>query len=153
MEKNIILAYLRQDARISLTKMSKKTRVPVSTLYDHLKKYQKTCIKKHTSILDFEKLGYKARAKVLLKVNKKDRENLREFLNNCQFINELVKINNGYDYLIEFIFENMKDLENYLEKMEQKFEIKENKVFYIVDDIKRENFMANPQLQTIGKPL
>ena len=33
----ILLSYLRKDARMPLTKMSKKTNIPVSTLFDRLK--------------------------------------------------------------------------------------------------------------------
>ncbi|MBT3985594.1 Lrp/AsnC family transcriptional regulator [archaeon] len=151
MEKDrIILSLLREDARISLTKMSRKTKIPVSTLYERIRKSK--YIKKHTSLLDFERLGYGARAKVLFKVDRKDREALREFLCKCQFINELIRVNNGYDFLVEFVFEQMRGLENYLEILEKRFNIKDNKVFYIVDELKRENFLSNHNVEKMGKP-
>jgi len=152
MEKDkLIISFLREDARISLTKMSRKTRIPVTTLYDRLKKNK--YIKRHTTILDFEGMGFNARAKVLLKVGKKDRDVLRDFLCKCQFMNELLKVNNGYDFLVEFVFHQIKDLENYLEDLDGKFDITDEKVFYIVDELKKENFMSNPSLEMIGKKL
>jgi DNA-binding Lrp family transcriptional regulator len=147
---NLILSFLRQDARVSLTQMSRKTSIPISTLYERLKAYKKSYIKKNTAILDFDNLGYSARAKVLLKVNKKQKEDLREFLVKCQHINELVKVNNGYDFFVEFIFQNMKELEGYLEGLGNKFDIDE-KVFYVVDELKKESFMSNPLVEQIGK--
>ena len=102
--------------------------------------------------MDFERLGYGARAKVLFKVDRKDREQLREFLCKCQFINELIRVNNGYDFLVEFVFEQMRGLENYLEILEKRFNIKDNRVFYIVDELKRENFLSNHNVEKIGKP-
>ena len=38
--------------------MSKRLKIPISTIYDKLKKYDGNIIKKHTAILDFEKLGF-----------------------------------------------------------------------------------------------
>ena len=150
MEKDkLILSYLRKDARASLTSMSRQTRIPVSTLYERIKKSE--IIKKHTSLLDFDKLGYSARAKVLLKVNKENREALRGFLCKCQFINELIKVNNGYDFLVEFVFQNMRELEHYLEALGNKFDIEDEKVYYVVDELKKECFMSNPDLLKIGK--
>jgi len=147
---NLILSFLRQDARVSLTQMSRKTSIPISTLYERLKAYKKTYIKKNTAILDFDNLGYGARAKVLLKVSKEQREDLREFLVKCQHINELVKVNNGYDFFVEFVFQNMKELEGYLEGLGNRFDISDEKVFYIVDELKKECFMSNPLVEKMG---
>ena len=40
----MVLAALRQNARLSLTKMSKTTHVPISTIYDKLKQYERKII-------------------------------------------------------------------------------------------------------------
>ena len=148
---NLILSYLRQDARVSLTNMSRKTSIPISTLYERLKAYKKNYIKKNTAILNFDNLGYGARAKVLLKVSKKQKEDSREFLVKCQHINELVKVNNGYDFFVEFVFQNMKELEGYLEGLGNRFDIDDEKVFYIVDELKKECFMSNPLVEKMSK--
>ncbi len=39
-----ILAYLRQDARMPLTSMSKKTGIPVSTIFDRLRNNENNVI-------------------------------------------------------------------------------------------------------------
>ena len=96
-------------------------------------------------------MGYGARAKVLLKVSKKQKEDLREFLVKCQHINELVKVNNGYDFFVEFVFQNMKELEGYLEGLGNRFDIDDEKVFYIVDELKKECFMSNPLVEKMSK--
>ena len=56
-----IISHLRNNARIPLTTMSKLTKIPVSTLFDRLKTNEDDIITKHTSLLDFAKLGYNAR--------------------------------------------------------------------------------------------
>ncbi|MBR9702752.1 winged helix-turn-helix transcriptional regulator, partial [Candidatus Woesearchaeota archaeon] len=38
-----MMYFLRQNSRNSLTRISKKTQLPVSTLYDSLKKLEKEC--------------------------------------------------------------------------------------------------------------
>ncbi|MBR9691938.1 winged helix-turn-helix transcriptional regulator, partial [Candidatus Woesearchaeota archaeon] len=65
-----IIAYLRQNARMPLTKMSRKTQIPVSTIFDRLKMNENSLIVKHTSLLDFSKLGYNTRANITLKVDR-----------------------------------------------------------------------------------
>ena len=100
----LILSYLRQNGRMQLTKMSRKTNIPVSTLFERLKAYDQDLIKKHTAILDFAKLGFRTRARILLKVNKVNRLPLKEFLQKSPHTNELFAINNGFDFMVEFLF-------------------------------------------------
>ncbi len=140
----LLMSYLRQNARETLTKLSRKTSVPISTIYDKLKMYENDIIKKHTSLLDFNKLGYTTRATIMLKAKKDCKKELKEFLLNNRNINSVFKINNGYDYLVEGIFKQIKELEDFIEKIEDKFKIKNKQVHYIIEDIKREGFMADP---------
>jgi len=137
-----ILACLRADARVRLTEISKKTQVPVSTIHDKLKGRYDGIITKMTALLDFRKLGYTARACIILKVKRSDREGLQAFLERNEAVNNLFKINNGYDFMIEGVFKYLQDLENFTEELEDKFQIEEKQVFYIIDDIRREMFMS-----------
>ena len=59
-----ILCHLRQDARMPLTKMSKKTHIPVSTIFDKIKTYENNLIVRHTTLIDFGQLGYNTRGEV-----------------------------------------------------------------------------------------
>lgn len=141
-----IIAYLRQDARMPLTKMSRKTHIPVSTIFDRLKINENNIIVKHTSLLNFDKLGYNTRANITLKVDREDKEALKEFLVKSPSVNSVYKINNGFDFMIEGIFKQIKDMEEFIEDMEQKFKITDKKSFFIIEDLKREAFMSSPNL-------
>ncbi len=141
----IIMSMLRQNARETLTKMSKKSNIPVSTIYDKIKSHENGIIKKHTCIIDFSKLGFNTRASISLKVTKGKREEMKTYLVNHPNVNTIYKINNGFDYWIECIFRHIRDLEDFLENLEADYGIKKQ-VFYIIDDIKREAFMADPEL-------
>lgn len=145
----VILSNLRKNSRETLTSMSKRTHIPISTIYDRLKFHEGGLIKKHTCLLDFNRLGYATRANVLLRVDKASREELRNYLVRHNNINSLSKINNNYDFLVEIIFKEIKELEDFLEKLEDKFKIKSKLVFYIIEDLKREEFLSEPELLEI----
>ena len=146
----LIISLLREDSRMTLTKMSKKTNIPISTLYERIKNYKNNVIKKHTSIVDFNSLGYSARARVLFKIKKNERESLKSFLSNSSYLNELHKINNGFDFMAEFIFKNMQELEEYLDQVGEKFPIEDQQTYYLLDNIKEENFLSKPHLLAVS---
>jgi DNA-binding Lrp family transcriptional regulator len=141
------IAQLRENARQTLTEISKKTKIPISTLYDKLKLQEGTVITKHTTLLDFSKIGYNCRANIMLRPSRDCREKLMSYLKAHQSINNLYKINNGYDYLAEGIFPNVKEMEEFMEDLEQKFVLEDKKAHYIIEDLKREEFMnSNAQI-------
>lgn len=139
----LIISNLRQDARMNLTKMSRNTRIPISTIFDKIKSYNGNIVRKHVALIDFEKLGYNTRAKIILKVNKEDKVALKNYLMKDFNVNSVYRINNGYDFMIETIFQNIKAMEEFLEKLEERFRIEQKEYFYIIDDLKRESFLSN----------
>ena len=130
-----IISALRANARVSLTKMSKRTNIPISTIHDRIKYYRDGVIKKYTSLLDFSVLGFHSRAHVMFKVKKECKEALLSFLSKHQNVNALFKINNGYDFLVEAIFRNIKDLEEFTELLEERFNVRDKQVYYLIEDI------------------
>jgi DNA-binding Lrp family transcriptional regulator len=89
-------------------------------------------------------MGFGTRAKVILKVKPEIRTKLKEFLMNHKYVNSIYKINNGFDFMIDVIFENMNDLEYFIEMLEEKFELKSRMVFYVIEELMCENFLSNP---------
>jgi len=144
-EEMLILTNLRENSRESLRKLSKKTSIPMSTLYDRLKNYEKDVIKKYTMLIDFGKLGFNTKATMLLKVAKGYREKLGEHLTKDKHINNVYVINNGYDFIIEGIFRELKDIDSFLRKLETEYGVVDNYTYYIIDELKREGFMSNPE--------
>ncbi|MBN1792550.1 Lrp/AsnC family transcriptional regulator [Candidatus Woesearchaeota archaeon] len=137
----VFLTHLRQNARATLTSISKKTKIPISTLYDKLRMHEGNLILKHTTLLDFSKLGYNCRANILLRTSRETRDKLCSYLKAHTSINNLFKINNGYDYMAEGIFENVKHMEDFMEELERAFKLEDKKAHYIIDDLKREDFL------------
>ena len=146
-----LLMQLRKDGRQPLTEISKKINMPVSTIFDRLKQNKQEMIKRFTCLLDFSKVGFNCRAQIVLRVKKDCREEVQKHLLTHPNVNSVYKINNGYDFLLETIFRDLKDVEEFMEKMDEKFKIAEKKVYYIIEDLAREQFLTDPiHMELIG---
>ena len=86
----MLISHLRNNARESLTKLSKKTGIPVSTIFDKIKNYEKSFINNHTTLIDFSKLGYSAKAKIIIKVNRDRRKEVEEYLRRNKIVNQVI---------------------------------------------------------------
>ncbi|MFH1400041.1 MAG: hypothetical protein ABIH41_00845 [Nanoarchaeota archaeon] len=139
------LRYLRRNARENLTTISRKTHIPISTLYDRLKAGESAFMLRHTTLVDFTKLGYHCRVSVTVKVPRDQRDQIGRFLSTNENVNTVYKINNGFDYLFEGIFRHVKDHEDFMEHMESKFKIVSKQIHYIIEDVVREHFLAGDQ--------
>lgn len=137
----LIVKHLRTNCRETLTKLSKKTGVPISTLFDKINEYKETVILRNTCLLDFTKLGFDLRVQLLVKLQK-NRDEFEKFVTEHFQINSVFKINNGYDYLIEAVFKNMKDFTEFMQSLD-KFPLKDRKEFYVLQDLKREAFLTS----------
>lgn len=138
----VVLSLFRQDARRRLTTLSKETGIPVSTLFDKMTAFDGNVVHKTTSLLNFNQMGFEAHANVLLRAGK-NREQLKMHLMDSLFVNSLYKVNNGFDYLAECVFRTMGDLERFLDVLRERFDV-QSQAHYVVDDLKREAFLADP---------
>lgn len=140
----LILSHMRTNARLKLTKISRLTGIPVSTIFDRVKAGSPFVIK-HTTLIDFQQLGFTTRATIILRTTREEREALHEHIIHHAYVNNAYRINNGYDFLVEGVFRHLKELEEFMEHLEDKFTIKAKQVYYIIDDIKRETFLNTPE--------
>jgi DNA-binding Lrp family transcriptional regulator len=142
----LLLCQLRKNSREPLTTMSRETRIPVSTLYDRLRHFEESqVIKKHTSIVNFGIFGYEVRINIMVKVSPSFRKEFKTHLLNHENVNNLYKINNGFDFLIEGVFKSVQEAESFIDNIEENFEFRKLEVYYVTEEIKREGFMANKE--------
>lgn len=137
----LLLSHLRANARNSLTRISRNTRIPVSTIFDKLKEFEDTIIKKHTALLDFKKLGFDLKAHLLFRVAEEQKETFKQFLLAHKAINSIYRINNGYDFLVEAIFSNLKELDEFYQQAQTKGSV-DRQEFFIMEDLARERFLS-----------
>ncbi len=133
-----ILTHLRQDARKSMADIAKATDTPISTVFEKLKKHNRTTIKKFTTILDFPKLGYNIRKKILLSALEPD--TVIQFLAKHPNVNSIYKSNNGYNIIVDTIFKEMNTWYNFKAKLHLQ-SITESKIIDITEEIQREEFL------------
>lgn len=149
-QHQLILSLLRENARISLTEVAKKTHVPVSTLHEMVKNNFKGSITKKTILLNFDKVGFPARANLLLKVNKDQKEEIKDYLKANPHTNTMHSVSNGFDFSAEFVFRDFKEMEIFFEELDEKFDIIDKKKCYIMEELKREGFMASYDYLKLG---
>ncbi|MBU0980808.1 MAG: Lrp/AsnC family transcriptional regulator [Nanoarchaeota archaeon] len=142
----LLLVSLRKNSRETLTRISKATTIPVSTIYDKIRQYQGNLILKHTTLVDFSSLGYHARTNILIKAQHESREEIKEFLLKHPNVNSVFKISNGFDFMVEAVFRHVVDVEGFIASLEKRFRIERVENHYIIEDIKKEAFLSDSQL-------
>ncbi|MBA3064613.1 Lrp/AsnC family transcriptional regulator [Candidatus Woesearchaeota archaeon] len=140
----MILTHLRADSRKSLAMISRETNIPISTIFDKVNKLGKSTISKYSPLLDFQKLGFGIRINFALKANDKRKQEFKDFLLKNKNVNSMLRLNNGFDFFIETVFRDMKGLEEFSESLEP-FKIKKKKEFFIIEDLKKEDFFTKPE--------
>jgi len=132
-----IIKHLRENSRKSLTKISKETNIPVSTIHDKLKRLESGVIKRHVSLIDFSKLNYSIKVHFVVRSEQKNK--LKSFLMSHFSVNTISSVINNYDFYIECIFKDLKELDEFKEEL-QKFKIKDIQETMIVEELKKEDF-------------
>jgi DNA-binding Lrp family transcriptional regulator len=152
MKNNIkdMINILRKDSRIQLKDMSEKLNMPLSTTHSRLKKAE-SFIKRYTSILDLKKINYPIKiiliGKILEKKSHRKEKNQATkkedrilIIKDNRYINNIYRISGSGRYLIEGIFHDMEELENFKDKIKQIMDIEKNN-YIIIKEIENENFL------------
>jgi len=140
-----IISHLRKNAREKITTISGKIDIPVTTIYDKVRAHEKKYIKKHTTLLDFPKIGMHARAHVSIKCDRGSREGLQKFLLEHPNVNSLYKVDFGTDFVAEVVFRNFREVQNFTETLEDGFRVDQIQTFNVIEELKKEEFMTDPE--------
>ncbi|MBU0665959.1 MAG: hypothetical protein ABIC91_04745 [Nanoarchaeota archaeon] len=132
-----ILKQLRKNSRKSISKIAREEKIATTTVFEEQQKLEKI-IHKHTTIVDFRKLGFGQRN--LLFVKAKNKQALFSFLSKHPNINNFHKVE-SFNFGFETVFANMKQFYDFLEQLEQ-FEIEDLHKYELIEDIKREEFLG-----------
>lgn len=138
----LLMSYFRKNSRENLTRISRQTQIPVSTIFDKLRIFEKNLIRRYTALIDFKKVGFDIKIHMLFKLEKEKKEEFKNFLLKNFNVNSIFKVNNGFDFLIEGIFKDMDDLNKFIEQLDQ-FKIINRQELFILEDIKREAFLSD----------
>ena len=138
-----ILRHLRKNARETLTRMSQETRVPISSIFDRLKRLEGIkVIKRYTALFDLKKMGIHCRVLLLIKIDESQRRDFEAYLTENPSVNSIARTITTHDFVAECLFHNIKDLESFIERVEKRYKGISISIHYIVKDLKRESFLA-----------
>jgi len=120
-----ILEVLKENSRLSSGKISKKTGIPATTIFNRIKKMEKEgIIKKYTVDLDYKKIGIGIQAFVFVSQDYKafDREKQEKMLDRIAKepgIDNVFRISGRYDLLIIFRAKDIDELDEFLIKLQE----------------------------------
>jgi DNA-binding Lrp family transcriptional regulator len=138
-----IVACLRQNARTKMKEIAKKADVAISTVFERVRDFSGLGIKRLSALLDFPALGFNACSVMLLKAGIGKRDALREFLLKAPCVNSLSRINNGFDFVAECIFRDLREHESFCELIEREYGVKNREVHFVIEELKREHFLTD----------
>ncbi|MDD5086425.1 MAG: Lrp/AsnC family transcriptional regulator [Candidatus Nanoarchaeia archaeon] len=138
----LILTHLRENSRKSLALISRETGIPISTIFEKVNKLEKNTISKYSSLLDFSKIGFALKINFLLK--SKNKKNLKEFLLKNKNINSVLRIIGFFDFFVEAVFRDMKDVEKFHDDLNE-LKLEDKKEIFIIEELKKEKFFTNPE--------
>lgn len=141
----LILKELRKNGRMSITKMARRLNVPLSTVADRCIMLHNELIQRSTIFFDFKELGYYVRAHCSIGVGRQERFVLKKYLTEHKNVNNMYRINNGYDFLIETLFMDMKEYEDFLCDLQKAFAITKLDTQLLLHDIVKERFYTQEE--------
>lgn len=139
-----IFSLLRDNARIRLKDIAKKLHLQLDIVEKTVKGNEK--IIKHTTMLDFNKLGFPIRLFLALSVQSKHVEAIEDYLQKCPNVNSILKINNGYNFMCELFFTDIQESTRFVDSLVDRFHIFHKDEYYILKSITEQKFMTSPDL-------
>ncbi len=136
-----IIKEMRKGKRLNISKIARKLSLPISTVSDRIKSIEKRYVIKHSSLLNYPKLGYLAHAKLAIRINPDKRQEFASFLKKESCVNSVYHVNSGYDFLVEVVFKNQIGMKNWVENAKMRFNLGITS-FQILKIEEKEGFMS-----------
>ena len=126
---------LREDSRRSLTEISCKAGIPLSTAFKMLRRTEGEMIIKNTCLIDFARLGYPLKIGLFLGTGNK--RELISLLTNHLNLNSFFRLSGDYDYYAELFFKDLAGFQDFIEEIS---DIVKKVSVHFVADIEQEVF-------------
>jgi DNA-binding Lrp family transcriptional regulator len=140
-----ILSCLRINAREKLKKIAKDVKLPISTVYDRIKKMESEgVIKKYSCLIEPKKMNHSIKTKILFKIPGDLKAKFEAQEVNSPFLNSLLKLTGGeWNYMAEGFFQNIDHMCNYTEKLTKEYPESQHQIHYIINELKQEDFLVD----------
>ncbi len=144
-EKDVyLLHHLRNNSRDTLTNISKKMEIPVTTVYDRLKVNEKKFVRRNTCLINFQNLGLNSVMYLAFKVSKNQIDEFEKFLNEHPNVNSAHKTDFENEYLLELISEDSSRANQFIMNAEKRFGIHKLHIYNVVKELQREAILTKP---------
>ena len=106
-----ILSLLSENARASISSISKKTGIPNSTVSNRIHKLEeKDIIEQYTTIINPEKIGINVTAVIIIQTETEKHEKVEIELPKLERVSQVYSISGEYDILIKVWTKNLEEL-------------------------------------------
>lgn len=131
-----LLNELRKDSSRSISRIARKLKEPVTTVFEAEKKLRKKgIITRYCSALDFEKAGFPIRAQFFIDVDREKLQETAEMLMADNSVNNLQLLEGSCSIFAEAVFVRMGQFLSFSEKLGC---VKKKTVFYVIEEVKTE---------------
>jgi DNA-binding Lrp family transcriptional regulator len=139
----LILSHIRKNARKSIAGISAETDIPVSTVLSRLRLLEANVVKKYTTLVDFQKIGYNVLINFAIKASQtaEDQKRIKQFLLSHPSVNSLFSAAGDYDFYAEAVFYDIKSLYDFVDELSM-FNIERLDEHHIIEEIKKEEFLS-----------
>ncbi len=134
-----IIRFLRNGER-NISNIARKLKLPISTVSERVRRIEEKYIAKHSSLLDYNKLGYFANTFLAIKTEKEQRQELFDFLKSQNCVNSVHSTGSDYNFLVEVVCRDSLELVNWIEDIKGKFPL-EMMHFQVLKTEERERFV------------
>jgi DNA-binding Lrp family transcriptional regulator len=118
-DEMLILTHLRKNARKSLAMIGRELNMPISTVFDKVHKINNSVVLKHTSLLDFAKLGHGLKINYVIKAKPDMETQLLQFLSENRKVNSVQRLKEANEFFVEAIFRDMVEFDSFTEALEE----------------------------------
>lgn len=139
-----ILRVLISESRTSIRRLARVLGEPVSTIYDRVKRLEKSgVIEKYTIKVNAKKIGYQVKALILINVDGKHIEEVEEEISKHPNILTVLDITGEFDIAVIASFRNIDELDQFIKKLLKNPHIKQTRTSIAFRTVKEE---INPPL-------
>jgi DNA-binding Lrp family transcriptional regulator len=136
LDKNI-LSTLLDDSRLSYRQIAKKLSVSVATVMNRVNKLDKnSIIKKYTTILDYEKLGYDVEVMIEVRIAKGKLIEVEKQIANHPSVFAVYDMTGDFDAVILARFRNRRKMDSFLKKIQTLDFVERTNTRFILNTIK-----------------
>lgn len=106
-----ILSFLSENARLSISSISKKTGIPNSTISNRIHKLENNnVIEQYTTIFNPEKIGVNVTALIIIQTETEKHEHVEIELPKLEQVSQVYSISGEYDIVIKVWAKNLEQL-------------------------------------------